>query len=79
MNLECFFLTDMIKISAPTFVNRFFPRLPYNLFTECNFNKSSSAAELAASSNLLGLHGSVLVSTLIGHHQLQNLLPRRTC
>ena len=41
-------------------------------------NKSSSAAKLAASSDRLGPHGSVQVSTIISHHQLQNLLPRRT-
>ena len=42
-------------------------------------NKSSSAAKLVASSDRLGPHGSVQVSTIISHHQLQNLLPRRTC
>ena len=39
-------------------------------------NKSSSAAVLAASLNRLGPHGSVQVSTLTSHHQLQYLLPR---
>ena len=44
----------------------------------CSCNKSSSAAEFAASSDRLGPHGSVQVSTVTSHYQLQNLLPHRT-
>ena len=42
------------------------------------YNKSSSAAELAASLDPLGPHGSVQVLTITSHHQLQNLLPHRS-
>ena len=40
-----------------------------------NSIKSSSVAVLAASLDQLGLHGSVQVSTLSSHHQLQYLFP----
>ena len=43
-----------------------------------DYGQSSSAAELAASSDQLGPHGSVQISTIVSHHQLQNLLPHRT-
>ena len=53
---------------------KFEPKGPYLVM----FDKSSSAAELFSSSGRLGPHGFVQISTLVSHHQLQNLLPRRT-